>query len=136
MPTISVDQNLLSSLLSKHGCQHDVNDVDHRLPLRGTDIDRCDEETLDIEIFPNRPDLLSAETLSLAMRGFLHNQVTLQNEPLNESGVTMTVETELASIRPVILGAVVRGLEMQDDEEMDAFIKQLMDHQEKESPRL
>ncbi|MEC7112618.1 MAG: hypothetical protein VXW72_03700 [Candidatus Thermoplasmatota archaeon] len=41
MPTISVDQNLLSSLLSKHGCQHDVNDVDHRLPLLGTDIDRC-----------------------------------------------------------------------------------------------
>ncbi len=80
MPTISVEQKLLSSLLSKHGCQHDIEDVDHRLPLLGTDIDRCDEETLDIEIFPNRPDLLSAETLSLAMRGFLHNQVTLQDE--------------------------------------------------------
>ncbi len=131
MPTISVDQNLLASLLSKHGCQHDIDDVDHRLPLLGTDIDRCDMETLDIEIFPNRPDLLSAETLSLAMRGFLHNQVTLQDESLNESGIAMTVEAELASIRPVILGAVVRGLEMNDDDEMDAFIKQLMDHQEK-----
>ena len=43
---------------------------------------------------------------------------------------TMTVEAELANIRPVILGAVVRGLEMESDEEMDAFIKQLMDHQE------
>ena len=131
MPTISVDQNLLSSLLSKHGCQHNIDDVDHRLPLLGTDIDRCDEETLDIEIFPNRPDLLSAETLSLAMRGFLHNQVTLQDESLNESGITMTVEAELANIRPVILGAVVRGLEMENDEDMDGFIKQLMDHQEK-----
>jgi len=131
MPTISVEQKLLSFLLSKHGCQHDIADVDHRLPLLGTDIDRCDEETLDIEIFPNRPDLLSAETLSLAMRGFLHNQATLTEESLDESGIELTVEPELASIRPIILGAVVRGLEMQDDEDMDAFIKQLMDHQEK-----
>ncbi|MGB1437854.1 MAG: phenylalanine--tRNA ligase subunit beta [Candidatus Poseidoniaceae archaeon] len=131
MPTISVEQKLLSSLLSKHGCQHDIADVDHRLPLLGTDIDRCDEETLDIEIFPNRPDLLSAETLSLAMRGFLHNQATLTEESLDESGIELTVEPELATIRPIILGAVVRGLEMKDDEAMDAFIKQLMDHQEK-----
>ena len=131
MPTISVDQKLLASLLSRHGCQHDIADVDHRLPLLGTDIDRCDEEVLDIEIFPNRPDLLSAETLSLAMRGFLHNQPTLANESLESSGITLSVEPELATIRPVILGAVVRGLDMVDDDEMDGFIKQLMDHQEK-----
>ena len=131
MPTISVDQKLLASLLSRHGCQHDIADVDHRLPLLGTDIDRCDEEVLDIEIFPNRPDLLSAETLSLAMRGFLHNQPTLANESLESSGITLSVEPELATIRPVILGAVVRGLDMSDDDEMDDFIKQLMDHQEK-----
>ena len=131
MPTISVDQKLLTSLLSRHGCRHDIADVDHRLPLLGTDIDRCDEEVLDIEIFPNRPDLLSAETLSLAMRGFLHNQPTLANESLESSGITLSVEPELATIRPIILGAVVRGLDMDDDDEMDEFIKQLMDHQEK-----
>ena len=129
MPTISVEQSLLASLLSNHGCEHDIADVDQRLPLLGTDIDRCDKDILDIEIFPNRPDLLSAETLSFAMRGFLHNQPTLPNETLESSGITMSVEAEISSIRPVILGAVVRGLNMKDDDEMDAFIKQLMDHQ-------
>ena len=131
MPTISVEQQLLASLLSNHGCEHDIADIDHRLPLLGTDIDRCDEDVLDIEIFPNRPDLLSAETLSLAMRGFLHNQKTLPDETLASSGISMTVESELKEIRPVILGAVVRGLKMNDDSEMDSFIKQLMEHQEK-----
>ena len=90
MPTISVDQNLLSSLLSKHGCQHDIDDVDHRLPLLGTDIDRCDEETLDIEIFPNRPDLLSAETrerLFTFMKDAAHNK---------EKCLTVDTELELA----------------------------------------
>ena len=131
MPTISVEQQLLASLLSNHGCEHDIADIDHRLPLLGTDIDRCDEDVLDIEIFPNRPDLLSAETLSLAMRGFLHNQKTLPDETLASSGISMTVESELKEIRPIILGAVVRGLKMNDDSEMDSFIKQLMEHQEK-----
>ena len=65
------------------------------------------------------------------MRGFLHNQPTLANESLESSGITLSVEPELATIRPVILGAVVRGLDMVDDDEMDDFIKQLMDHQEK-----
>ena len=131
MPTISVEQQLLASLLSNHGCEHDISDIDHRLPLLGTDIDRCDEDVLDIEIFPNRPDLLSAETLSFAMRGFLHNQKTLPDDTLASSGISMTVESELKEIRPIILGAVVRGLKMNDDSEMDSFIKQLMEHQEK-----
>ena len=131
MPTISIDQKLLASLLSKHGCEHDIADVEHRLPLLGTDIDRCDEEVLDIEIFPNRPDLLSAETLSVAMRAFLHNQHIHSEEVLNPSGIAVTVDSEIRKIRPIILGAVVRGLVMADDHEMDSFIKQLMEHQEK-----
>ena len=131
MPTISIDQKLLASLLSKHGCEHDIADVEHRLPLLGTDIDRCDEEVLDIEIFPNRPDLLSAETLSVAMRAFLHNQRIHSEEVLNPSGIAITVDSEISKIRPIILGAVVRGLNMADDQEMDSFIKQLMEHQEK-----
>ena len=38
----------------------------------------------------------------------------------------MTVSPELANIRPIILGAVVKGLDIDDD-----IIKRLMDHQEK-----
>ena len=131
MPTISVEQSLLAKLMSDYGCSHDINDVDHRLPLLGTDIDTCNEETLDIEIFPDRPDLLSGETLSVAMRSFLHNKPTLERLSLQDSGIHISVDSELKTIRPVILGAVVKGLQMKDDEEMDSFIKNLMEHQEK-----
>ena len=131
MPTISVEQSLLAKLMSDYGCSHDINDVDHRLPLLGTDIDTCNEETLDIEIFPDRPDLLSGETLSVAMRSFLHNKPTLERLSLQDSGIHISVDSELKTIRPVILGAVVKGLQMKDDAEMDSFIKNLMEHQEK-----
>ena len=51
MPTISVEQSLLRQLVESKGRKHDVEDLAFRLPLMGTDIDTCNEEVLDIEIF-------------------------------------------------------------------------------------
>jgi len=113
-----------------HGLTHDVERVLHELPLMGTDIDACNDETLDIEIFPDRPDLLSGETLAYAMRPFLHNSVAVPSLATQPSGITMVVDASLQDIRPVVLGAVVRGVIMSEDER-DAFFKGLMDHQEK-----
>jgi phenylalanyl-tRNA synthetase beta chain len=92
----------------------------------GTDIDTCDENTLDIEIFPDRPDLLSPETLFHGMMPFLHDSPPNPRLAVRPGTVSMKVSPELSSIRPVILGAIVRGLNIDED-----IIKRLMDHQEK-----
>ena len=132
MPTISIEQKLLSRLLARHGLQHDVEQMAIQLPLLGTDIDTCDENTLDIEIFPDRPDLLSGETLAKAIRPFLHGAKSEPSLDVNAGSIQMTVDAELEHIRPVILGAVVRNVETgRTEEEKDEFIKALMDHQEK-----
>ncbi len=132
MPTISVSQNLLRSLMERQGFEHDVDHVNNELPLLGTDIDACDESTLDIEIFPDRPDLLSGETLAYAMANFLHNAPAQPSIEIEPSGLTMSVDESLQSVRPVIHAAVVRGVQLEDDEEtLETFIKGLMDHQEK-----
>ena len=101
-----------------HGLTHDVERVLHELPLMGTDIDACNDETLDIEIFPDRPDLLSGETLAYAMRPFLHNSVAVPSLATQPSGITMEVDASLQDIRPVVLGAVVRGVNMPKTSEM------------------
>jgi phenylalanyl-tRNA synthetase beta chain len=132
MPTISVDQKILEKLVTAHGHTHSVEQIAEHLPLLGTDIDRCDEESLDIEIFPNRPDLLSGETLSRAIRNFIHHQPAEPDVNVLNGNITMYVEPELAQIRPIILGAVVRDVDVKSlDTEPDEFIKSLMDHQEK-----
>ena len=132
MPTISVQQDLLRHLLSQHGLKHDVEVMGDQLPLMGTDIDRCDNEALDIEIFPDRPDLLSGETLAHAIRPFLHGTTATPDMEVTESGITVEVDARLSEIRPVILGAIVKGVNIHGGEgEMEAFIKSLMDHQEK-----
>ena len=126
MPTINVEQNLLRRFVESKGRKHDIEDLAFRLPLMGTDIDSCDEETLNIEIFPDRPDLLSPETLFHGMMPFLHDSPPDPRLAIKPGTISMKVSSELSSIRPVILGAVVRGLNI--DEEI---IKRLMDHQEK-----
>ena len=132
MPTISVDQSLIDRLVSKHGYQHDIEYLADNLPLLGTDIDKCDSEKLDIEIFPNRPDLLSGETLSRAIRNFIHHANATPNLNVKKGDIELIVDSELKEIRPVIIGAVVRGVNSGNSQiESDAFIKSLMDHQEK-----
>jgi len=132
MPTISVPQQLLADLMGKHGLHHDIDDLEQRLPLLGTDIDGCTETQLDIEIFPDRPDLLSGETLAFAMRPFLHGAPSAPDLPSSPSGIAFSVDEALVDVRPVMLAAVVRGVELApDDEGREAFIKALMDHQEK-----
>ena len=132
MPTISVEQKLLSQLLAQHGLQHDVEQMSLQLPLMGTDIDTCDETTLNIEIFPDRPDLLSGETLARAIRPFLHGAKSEPALDVNTGSIQMTVDPSLEHIRPVILGAVVRNVKTGNtEEEKDGFIKALMEHQEK-----
>ena len=132
MPTISVEQSLLKALLAKHGLTHDIAQMDLQLPLLGTDIDVCDDSNLTIEIFPDRPDLLSGETLARAMRNFLHGCKSEPGLDVKKGSITLSVDAELEHIRPIILGAVVRGVPLQKNEEQqDAFIKALMDHQEK-----
>ncbi|MDP6870341.1 MAG: phenylalanine--tRNA ligase subunit beta [Candidatus Poseidoniaceae archaeon] len=126
MPTISIEQRLLASFVQSRGRTHDIADLANRLPLLGTDIDQCDNDTLNIEIFPDRPDLLSAETLFHSMMPFLHDAPAMPHLPVNPGTISMDVDSELEQIRPIILGAVVRGLDIDE-----AIIKRLMDHQEK-----
>ena len=126
MPTISVDQTLLKKLVEGKGRKHNIEDLAFRLPLMGTDIDTCNEEVLDIEIFPDRPDLLSPETLFHGMMPFLHDSPPNPRLLVHPGTISMKVSPDLAKIRPVILGAVVRGVKVDED-----VIKRLMDHQEK-----
>ena len=132
IPTISVQQNLLADIMKSHGLVHDIEILADQLPLMGTDIDKCDSDVLDIEIFPDRPDLLSGETLAFALRPFLHGTVATPNLEIVDGKIAMDVDAELASIRPVVLAAVVRGVDNgATADEKESFIQAIMDHQEK-----
>jgi len=85
-----------------------------RVPMIGADIERIEDDHIDIEFFPDRPDLYSPEGVARAMRGFLdiHTGLTVYNA--KDSDIRITLDDGIKNIRPYLGCAVVRGLEFND----------------------
>lgn len=85
-----------------------------RVPMMGADIERIEDDHIDIEFFPDRPDLYSPEGVARAMRGFLDIETGLQQYEVNDSDTTITLDEDIKKIRPYLGCAVVRGLKFDD----------------------
>ncbi len=96
-----------------------------RLPMLGCDIERVAEDHLDVEFFPNRPDLYSVEGVARALRGFLDIERGYKHYEVKEGNWKILVDPSVFSVRPKIAGCVVRGLKMSDE-----VIRSLMEVQE------
>ena len=132
MPTVTFDHETLRNLQGRAGLKHDPSLWEERLSDIGCVVEKCDEEEVEIEVFPDRPDLLSIETMAYAARSFLHGSTSEPALPVQDGKVEMSVDSSLESIRPVILGAIDRGVDGgSEPEERERFIQSLMDHQEK-----
>ena len=132
MPTVTFDHATIRAIQAKHGVEHDPWLWEQQLSNIGCVVEECDSKEIEIEIFPDRADLLSPETMAHAARAFLHGQGAEVDLKTTDGDITMVVDSSLEHVRPVILGAVVRGVDNgSTPEENDAFIQALMDHQEK-----
>ncbi|NLH20978.1 MAG: phenylalanine--tRNA ligase subunit beta [Methanothrix sp.] len=87
-----------------------------RLAMMGADIGkRAEEEYVDVEFFPDRPDLYSAEGVARAMRGFLGLDTGLAEYSVEKGPIVLQVDESVLGVRPVIGCAVVRGLSFSDE---------------------
>ncbi len=97
-----------------------------RLAMMGADIGkRAEEDHVDVEFFPDRPDLYSSEGVARALQGFLEIKTGLPEYEVHPGPIVLEVKESVRSVRPIIGCAVVRGLEFSD-----AAIESLMDLQE------
>ncbi|MCL2550250.1 MAG: phenylalanine--tRNA ligase subunit beta [Methanimicrococcus sp.] len=120
MPVITVDSKDLEAL-SGIGRQKIIDNVS----MIGAEVERVEDETIDIEFFPNRPDLYSVEGVSRAMKAFFCITPGLQKYDVKPPQIEMTIQKDVKSVRPVLGCAVVRGLAF-----TSSSIKSLMDLQE------
>ncbi|MBK70406.1 MAG: phenylalanine--tRNA ligase subunit beta [Euryarchaeota archaeon] len=132
MPTISLQHSVLERIQRINGIKHEGGTWPDFLPKIGCPVEEFNEEEIEIEVFPDRPDLLSHETMARAVRSFIGAQETVSGVEVVSSGIRVDVDRSLEEVRPVIMAAVVRGVDTGSNEsEKDAFIQSLMDHQEK-----
>ncbi len=123
MAVITIDYHDLIALIGKDIPQEEIIE---RLPMIGSDIDSIEGDTMNIEFFPNRPDLYSVEGVARALRGFFGLEKGMVDYPMSSSGMVLEVDPSVEEVRPFIVAAYIQNVQMDD-----SLIKSLMEIQEK-----
>lgn len=123
MPVIKCNYNDLLRLI---GTKIEKKELIEKIPMIGADIDKVEGDDINIEFFPDRPDLLSIEGVARALRAFLGIKKGLTRYEVKPSAITLNVDSSVKKIRPYIVAALVDGIET--DEKL---ILSMMDLQEK-----
>lgn len=97
-----------------------------RLPMIGGDFSHMTGDEINIEFFPNRPDLTSVEGIARASRAFFGFRTGLQTYETMTSDVTLNVDASVKKIRPFVTTAFVKNITITDE-----LITSLMGLQEK-----
>jgi len=86
--------------------------IDEKASLLGAHWNHVEGDKWDVELYPDRPDLLSVEGLARAYRGFFEIDEGLEVYPAEEGDVDVEVDGSVGEVRPYIGGAVVRDLDI------------------------
>ena len=123
MPVITFKYEDLTELIGK---KVDKNALLQKIPMIGAEIDRVEDNSISVEFFPDRPDLLSVEGLARAMRSFLGIEKGMKKYDVAPPSISLEIDDSVNEVRPFVSAAVVRDVRMSED-----FIVSMMELQEK-----
>ncbi|HLC86855.1 MAG TPA: phenylalanine--tRNA ligase subunit beta [Candidatus Nanoarchaeia archaeon] len=99
-----------------------------RISMFGTPVESVTDNELEIEVFPNRPDLLSYQGFKRSFLAFLGKKTGLKQYKINkpEKDYKLKIDSSLKNIRPYTACAIVKELKLDNEK-----IKEIIDMQEK-----
>lgn len=102
--------------------------MQNRIAMFGNPVEAVDEKEIQIEVFPNRPDLLSYQGFKRAFLGFLGKKTGLREYKVNsaEKNYQVIIDKSVSNVRPFTACAIIKGLQLNDEK-----IKEIIDLQEK-----
>ena len=99
-----------------------------KISLMGTPVYSISDDEIEIEIYPNRPDLLSYQGFKRAFLAFLGKEKNVKEYKTNppKKDYQVTIDSSVKNIRPYTACAIVSDLKLDDNK-----IKEVIDIQEK-----
>src|SRR3989344_5582648 len=103
-------------------------ELDETLRLFGTPVEKITESEIEIEVAPNRPDMLSQQGLQRALKSYLKKETGLKKYKINrqEKNYDVKIDSSVKDIRPFTVCAIIKTLSLNDEK-----IKEIIDLQEK-----
>ena len=120
---MNFDINEFNKLVGK---EFTTSELSEKLPMLGTPVERIEGNEIEVEVFPNRPDMLSVEGLARTFSGFIGIDTGMKKYSAKESEYEVEVDPAIEDVRPFIACAIVKNLKLDD-----YLIKSLMQIQEK-----
>lgn len=123
MAVVTFSRRRVESLI---GRKLSVEQWNERASLLGVGFEGISGDELSLEVYPNRPDLLSEPGIARAMKSFLGARKGLVKYTAQKSDYYLTVDASVGRVRPFTACAVVKGLKLDD-----TSIKNIIQFQEK-----
>ena len=103
-----------------------TEDIKEKINMFGTHIESLTDSEIEVEILPNRPDLLSMQGLIRALSAFIGKQTGLRKYKVTSSGEKLIVQKPLPKKWVYAYACIVRGINFDDEK-----IKEIIQIQEK-----
>lgn len=105
-----------------------TEEMQQKIALFGTTVESLSEETVEIDVAPNRPDLLSYQGFKRSFLGYLGKQKKIPSYSAKkpEKNYEVKIDPSVKKVRPYTRCAIVKGLKLSQDD-----IQELIDIQEK-----
>ncbi len=110
MPVVTLFWDELEKMVGR-----DREEILRKLPMLGCDIERVEEDHIDVEFFPNRPDLYSVEGVARALRGFMDIETGFIEYAVRDGKWRIQVDEKVLNVRPRIVGCVVRNINVNEE---------------------
>lgn len=123
MPTIELNRNVIEKILGKRLPDKELRE---RISMFGTPVEELTKDEIKVEVFPNRPDLLSERGFGRAFASFLGIKKGLKEYSIKDSKQKVIVDGSVSKVRPFTVCAIVNGINFNDE-----TIKEVIKIQEK-----
>lgn len=123
MPTITVEKDVFEKLV---GRKLPIDKLKDRIGFLGTDLEKIEGNDIVVEIFPNRPDMLSVQGFARAFSSFIGVKTGLKKFNVTKSNDCVIIDNSVKGIRPFTACAIVKNLKFND-----AKIREVVQIQEK-----
>ena len=125
MPSVILNKETVLKLVGK---KIPDDKLKERISMLGTDLDSIEGNEIDVEIFPNRPDLLSEQGFARALGSFMGFKKGLRKYEVKKGGkdYRVIIDKSVEKVRPFTACAIVKNLKFDDEK-----IREIIQIQEK-----
>ena len=107
MPTVNFKIARLKKLIGK---ELSIKDLENALSSLGTAVEGITEDIIEVEVFPNRPDLLSEEGVARALRYYLGLEHELKNYEIKKGKEEVFLSKDALAVRPYVRMFIARNV--------------------------